>query len=133
VDNLQYGGIVFWKTAAGGNVVKNNIVRNPLALYDINLDGASGPNTIGHNNKATISIDPNGAYNDGGTDVNVDPSFTSGSPTTWTDYRLQAGSPMIGAGETLSSPYNQGLDPAQTTTPTAKTQSAPPTIGAFTT
>jgi len=133
-DCTGYGGIVFWKNAAGGNIVKNNIIRNGANVTDdIVLDAAFGPNTVGHNNKHTISADPNGAYAPGGTDLDTDPLFVSGSPATWIDYRLQAGSPMIAAGEAQSSPFNQALDPAATTTPTAKTQGAPPTIGGFTT
>lgn len=133
-DCTGYGGIVFWKNAAGGNTVKNNIVRNGANVTDdIVLDASFGPNTAGHNNKHTISSDPNGAYAPGGTDLDINPLFTSGSPATWTDYTLQGGSPMIAAGEAQSAPYNQALDPAQTTTPTAKTQANPPTIGGFTT
>lgn len=129
VDNIGYGGIVFWKQIVGYvNIVKNNILRGNTT--DVRLDASNGTNTVGHNNKHTIA---GSNYSDGGTDVDTDPLFTSGSPATWTDYRLQGGSTMIAAGEAQSSPYDQALDPAQTTTPTAKTQSSPPTIGGFTT
>lgn len=128
-DNIGYGGIVFWKQiAAYTNIVKNNIIRDNTT--DVRLDASNGTNTVGQNNKHTIS---GSNYSPAGTDLDTDPLFTSASPATWTDYTLQAGSPMIAAGEAQSSPYDQGLDPAQTTTPTAKTQSSPPTIGGFTT
>lgn len=134
VGNHGYAGLAFWSDYSISNQIYNNIIRENgtpgFDLCDVRIAANNaGPNLSGHNNWHTLISLASAGY-DRSADVDYDPDFTSATPAAWTDYRLNAGSPMIGAGYLLDAPYNQVLDPSITDWPTPKTITSP-VIGAF--
>jgi hypothetical protein len=49
--------------------------------------------------------------------ITANPSFVSGAPKTSSDFKLNPGSPAIGSGTSLGTPYNMTLDPSGTVFP----------------
>ena len=127
-------------SSGSGNLFYNNVCANgPMGMQ---LSGSSWfvNNNIFYNvstpiSGRSVSGSKNISYPNAGTVPGAstsNPLFTNPA-VGWTGYTLQAGSPAIGAGANLGSPYNLILDPTNLTWPpaTADENTYGWTIGAF--
>ena len=114
--DVYYGNVAYANTTDGFAV---SIGTNP-AIIENNIFMNNGANGYQSDGGAHI-VDYNIVFSnlDGNYsgiskpthDINADPRFVNASGS---DFRLQSGSPAIGAGFNLGSPYNLGLNPSTT-------------------
>ncbi len=126
-------GILMFRDTSHDNIVKNNIFDNNRAC-DLGTDTAGDiffpvNNTVLNNyyGSGFTCPDDDGdhsgdggddytAYNDSPNIQNTDNPFVESSPATWFDFRLNAGSLAIDAGETLTEdtgePFSENFDDA---------------------
>ena len=111
-------GVNMQNAFSANNVIKNNIFVDP-GYAALIFEGAPANNIIQNN------IVYDGSFSSGTCDSctitnnyqNTNPLFLQYPPTTWTDMRLQSGSPAIGTGQNLGASYQNGLSPDKTTLP----------------
>jgi hypothetical protein len=119
VNNVWYGNVSYANARYGythaGNApaaatVKNNILMsNGMAGYD--TDGSGGADTVDYNVVFGNSTSNYSGISKPTHDINSDPLFVNAAGK---DFRIRAGSPAIGTGANLGSPYNLGLNPSTT-------------------
>jgi parallel beta-helix repeat protein len=134
VMNCTQYGIQFTRDSTGNTFANNTLYNNPTAGIALYAQGGTGSakvynNIIQHSNVG-VSADSNVSVTE---DYNIlnqvvtlrsaniragshsntsNPSFASSSPQSSSDFKLKSGSPAIGSGENLGSPYNMILDPS---------------------
>jgi len=119
-----YNNVIYGNQGQGGLVlfgglgyyvhdenIQNNIIWNNV--LDVNCGSDTYSNIFEHNIVQTMS----GSGCPGTTNLAIDPQFISSPPTSWPDFRLANGSPLVDQGTDLGYPYNLALDPASTAWP----------------
>ena len=133
VMNCTQYGIQFTRSSTGNTFANNTLYDNPTAGIALYAQGGTGSGVV-HNNiiqgsNVGISADPNVSVTEdynilntvvtlrsvsihaGSHTITSNPSFASAAPKSSNDFKLKSGSPAIGSGDNLGTPYNMILDP----------------------
>lgn len=103
---------------SGSTATINNNIFSTVAYNPISVDVNHGASAVEDYN-IFYNSGPNKNISNGSHSSTSDPLFVSATPQTPNDVKLKVGSPAIGSGLNLGTPYNWILDPRSSTMPYA--------------